>query len=182
MNAAAKSADEELAYHQAGQAVVCISLFGPRVVKQLGLTGDPVGESHFETYSNLPVPLSVRPPSHRRGEDRKPIEVDGIVDAHGVLAYAGVAAVYTHFRNQGRSEDIDYRTAYLGFRERLAKLASGIGIERAADQFFEDYWSEALRLLEADWEAVERVAEGLLTHRSLNGNRVDALILGEELQ
>ena len=174
--------EQELAYHQAGQAVICVTLFGARVVKNLGLSDGRVVESQFETYSRLPVPLSCRPPSHRRGEDRKPIEVEGIVDAHGVLTYSGIAAVFMHFRNLGHPEDLDYRTAYLGTREALAKLASSIGLERPVDQFYDEYWDEACRLLTADWDAVERVAEGLLTLRSLNGNRVDALVLGEELQ
>lgn len=179
---ATNQAEQELAYHQAGQAVICVTLFGARVVKNLGLSDGRVAESQFETYSRLPVPLSCRPPSHRRGEDRKPIEVEGIVDAHGILTYAGVAAVYAHFRQQGRPEDFDYQTSYLGSREALAKLASSIGVERPADHFYDEYWDEASRLLVADWEAVERVAEGLLTLRSLNGNRIDALVLGEELQ
>lgn len=177
-----KPSEEELAYHQAGQAVICVTLFGARVVKNLGLSDGRVVESQFETYSRLPVPLSCRPPSHRRGEDRKPIEVEGIVDAHGILTYSGIAAVYMHFRNQGRPEDLEYRTAYLGTREALAKLSSSIDVERPPDHFYEEYWAEACRLLTADWDAVERVAEGLLTLRSLNGNRIDALVLGEELQ
>lgn len=174
--------EEELAYHQAGQAVVCVTLFGARVVKNLGLSDDHVTESPFETYSRLPVPLTSRPPSHKRGEDRKPIEVEGIIDAHGVLTYAGVAAVHTHMRNQGGAETLEYRTAYFGPREALSKLASSIGVERPADHFYDEYWEEACRLLAANWHAVERVVEGLLTLRSLNGNRVDALVLGEELQ
>ena len=180
--AATTQTDEETAYHQAGQAVICVTLFGARVVKNLGLSGGRVTEWQFETYSRLPVPLSCRPPSHKRGEDRKPIEVEGIVDAHGILTYSGNAAVYMHYRDQGRAEAFDYQNDHLGTREALAKLASSIGVERPADKFYETYWSEANRLLTANWNAVERVADGLLTLRSLNGNRIDALVLGEELQ
>ena len=39
--AATTQTEEETAYHQAGQAVVCVTLFGARVVKNLGLSGGP---------------------------------------------------------------------------------------------------------------------------------------------
>jgi len=171
----------EQAHQRAGQAVVCVTLFGPRVVKKLEICSEPDDQSGFETYSRLPVPLTSQPPSHRRGEPRKPIAVDGIIDAHGVLAYSGVAALHAYLRNTGHAGDFDYRNTALASREALAKLASSIGVERPVEQFYEEYWQEAQRLLETQWDMVERVAEGLLTHRQLNGNRVDALILGEEL-
>lgn len=175
------NAEHEQAHYQAGQAIICVTLFGARVVKHIGFGDDSADGSGFETYSRLPVPLSSRPPNHRRGEDRKPIAVDGIVDAHGVLAYAGVAAVYAYLRAIGQSEDFDYRDSFPAPREALSKLASSIGLERPGDHFYEEYWDEARRLLETNWETVERVAEALVAHRSLNGNRVDALILGEDL-
>lgn len=171
----------EYAHHKAGQAVIGVTLFGARVIKHLSIESRPDSGSGFETYSKLPVPLSCRPPSHRRGEDRKPIEVEGIVDAHGVLAYAGVAAVSTYLRQIGQDQGFDHLTAFMTSREELSKLASSIGLERPGDHFYDEYWDEAGRLLTTHWEAVQRVAEGLLTHRTLNGNRVDALILGDEL-
>lgn len=172
---------EEYAYHRAGQAVVCVTLFGARVVKHLALGADAADGDGFETYSRLPVPLSSRPASHRRGEERKPIAVEGIVDAHGVLAYSGIAALHAYLKGKGRAEAFDHQNAHLASREALSKLASSIGVERPTEHFYEEYWQEAQRLLDSHWEAVERVAEGLLKHRALNGNRVDALILGEEL-
>lgn len=171
----------EYAHHKAGQAVICVMLFGPRVIKHLSVDNGPGSGSGFETYSKLPVPLTCRPPSHRRGEDRKPIEVEGIVDAHGVLAYAGVAAVATYLRDIGQDQGFDHLTAFIPSREGLSQLASSIGLERPEDHFYDEYWDEAGRLLATHWEAVQRVSEGLLTHRTLNGNRVDALILGDEL-
>ena len=176
-----KNAEQEQAHFQAGQAIVCVTLFGARVIKNIGFESASEGGLGFETYSRLPVPLSSKPPSHRRGEDRKPIAVEGIVDAHGVLAYAGVAAVYSYKRSLGEVDDFDYRSAFLPSREALSKLTSSIGLERPADHFYDEYWEEAGRLLETNWESVERVAEALLEHRTLNGNRVDALILGEDL-
>ncbi len=176
-----EEADFEYAHYQAGQAVICATLFGARVVKRLGLDDRPTDAPGFETYSRLPVPLSCRPPSHRRGEERKPIPVEGIVDAHGVLAYAGVAAAHSYLQSVGRCEGFDYRDAYPASREALSKLAASIGLERPADHFYEEYWDEARRLLDAHWEEVRRVTEALLTHRTLNGNRVDGLIMGEDL-
>lgn len=175
------NAEQDQAHFQAGQAIVCVTLFGPRVIKNLSFENVSEDGLGFETYSRLPVPLSSRPSSHRRGEDRKPIAVEGIVDAHGVLAYAGVAAVYAHRQSIGEAENFDYRNAFLTSREALSKLTSSIGLERPANHFYEEYWDEAARLLETNWESVERVAEALLEHRSLNGNRVDALIFGEDL-
>jgi hypothetical protein len=174
------NAAQQQAHYQAGQAVICITLFGARVIKNTGLSNDPTDNSGFETYSRLPVPLSCRPPTHRRGEDRKPIAVEGIVDGHGILAYAGVAAVYERLRRISESEDFDYLSFDLTAREGLSKLASSIGLERPGDHFYQEYWDEALRLLDTHWETVERVAAALVTHRSLNGNRVDELILGDD--
>ncbi len=174
----------ERAHHQAGRAVVCITLFGARVVKQLEMDGLPGSAAGFETYSKLPVPLSCRPPSHKRGEERKPIPVEGIVDAHGVLAYAGIAAEY-EFQQRTAIETsgeglTNFRETGSESREQLAKLASSIGLERPADHFYEEYWNEALRLLNTSWHAVESVAETLTRHQALNGRRIDALILGDE--
>ncbi len=169
------------AHMRAGQAVVCLTLFGVRVIKNLELTGDLGNEAGFETYSRLPVPLTSRPNSNRRGDERKPIATEAIVDAHGVLAYAGVAAGRAWLAGRGEAEPIEPSTAQLTARESLAKLASSIGVERPSEHFYDEYFDEAARLLEGQWAVVQRVVEGLLTHRALNGNRVDALIIGEEL-
>jgi hypothetical protein len=118
--------DQERAYHQAGRAVVCVTLFGAHVVKTLEVEGGADGAVGFETYSKLPVPLACRPPSHKRGEERKPIPVEGIVDAHGVLAYAGIAAQH-ELRSRGSVEDDDYRGRGTECREQLSKMASSIG-------------------------------------------------------
>ncbi|MCH7601123.1 MAG: hypothetical protein IH973_15340 [Myxococcales bacterium] len=174
------NAEQRRAHYQAGQAVVCITLFGARVIKNIAISKNPDDTSGIETYSRLPVPLSCRPPTHRRGEDRRPIAVEGIVDGHGVLAYSGLAAVYECLRAVGESEEFDYRDADHAAREGLSKLASSIGLERPSDHFYEEYWNEALRLLETHWETVERVAEALVIHQTLNGNRVDELILGDD--
>jgi len=172
--------DQNRAHHQAGRAVVCVTLFGAHVVKLISMEGDSDSAVGFETYSKLPVPLACRPPSHKRGEERKPIPVEGIVDAHGVLAYAGIAAQRELHAKSSEERD-DYRGNGTEAREQLAKMASSIGLERPADHFYDEYWEEARRLLNSSWAAVDSVAQALVQHQTLNGRRVDALILGEEV-
>lgn len=173
----------ERAHHQAGRAVVCVTLFGERVIKSISIDEQHFEASGFDTYSRLPVPLSCRPPSHRRGEERAPISVEGIVDAHGVLAYSGIAAEHElSSRQDGAAPRAleELRARAEASRAELAALAASIGLERPADHFYDEYWDEARRLLGSGWEAVERVAEALLEHTTLNGNRVDRLIIGED--
>jgi len=171
----------ERAHYFAGKAVVCGTLFGDRVVKNLsiGNASDDVGA--LETYSDLPIPLSSRPPENTRGGARPPIAVAAVADAHGVLAYAGAAAVEELRRRapagpQASSEPFPIDSQD---RERLAKLALQLGLERSADTFFEEYAAEASRLLGDGWPAVERLAEALSERGSLNGYRVDLLIAGK---
>jgi hypothetical protein len=169
----------EWAHHQAGRAVNCVTLFGARVIKLVGVD-DPLAEHQgLETYSRLPVPLACRPTSQKRGEERRPIPVEGIIDSHGVLAYSGIAASHLYRQFEGTEPDHDYRNGGIEARECLTKLASSIGLERPGDHFYEEYWNEATRLLDSSWETVRRVAEALESHRQLNGDRADALILGE---
>jgi hypothetical protein len=169
----------EWVHHQAGRTVICVTLFGARVIKFVNVEDSLSDERGLETFSRLPVPLSCRPTSLKRGEERKPIPVEGIIDSHGVLAYSGIAARTLYRRFAGVAEDLDYRNGGIDGRETLAKLASSIGLERPAEHFYEEYWNEATRLLDSSWEMVERVAEALESHQTLNGNRIDALILGE---
>jgi hypothetical protein len=175
----------ERAHHQAGRAVVCVTLFGERVIKLLSIDERHLEAGGFETYSRLPVPLSCRPPSHKRGEERTPISVEGIVDAHGVLAYSGIAAEHELLARDADGtppSEEELRAGTDASRARLAELASSIGLERPADHFYDEYWDEAHRLLGSGWEAVERVADALIGHTTLNGNRVDGLILGEDVR
>ncbi len=159
--------------------MICVTLFGARVIKLVTIEENLDDQQGLETFSRLPVPLSCRPTSQKRGEERKPIPAEGIIDSHGVLAYAGIAARHLYRRGGGDAEDLDYRNAGLEAREALSKLASSIGLERPGDHFYEEYWNEANRLLESSWETVGRIAEALESHRTLNGNRIDTLILGE---
>jgi hypothetical protein len=167
----------ERAHYFAGKAVVCGTLFGDRVIKCLstGRTGA------LETFSDLPIPLACRPPARPRGESRPPVAVAAVADAHGILAYAGAAAV-EELRRRGSaagSASAEPVSVDCEDRERLAKLALQLGLERPADIWFEDYAREASRLLCESWPVVERLAEALAERGSLNGDRVDLLISGE---
>lgn len=176
---------ELIARHEAGHVVVCFVLYGEQVVKQVDLYTREAVRPQTLTYSRLPIPLSCRPPSGapRRGNPA-PVSAEAIVDAHGVLCYAGLAAEVLH---QGGSSDIEPSGLTLtpcqadrvrGDRETLSALARTIGVERPADHFIRAYWDEAMRLLSASWAGVDVVAAALVKHGSLSGDRIDRLLLG----
>lgn len=176
---------ERLAHHEAGHVVVCFVLYGEQVVKQVELLGRDGARPRTFTYSRLPIPLACRPPggAPRRGNPA-PVSSDAIVDAHGVLSYAGLAAEILH---DGGSTETDPALLTLTAsqaermredREALAALARTIGVDRPAEQFIRAYWEEAVRLVAASWAGVEVMASALLEHRSLSGDRVDRLLVG----
>lgn len=176
---------ERIAHHEAGHVVVCFVLYGEQVVKQVDLRGDgDVLWPRTFTYSRLPIPLACRPPSGtpRRGNPA-PVSADAIVDAHGILSYAGIAAEILH---DGGAPEVDPGSLLLSAtqaermrddREALAALARTIGVERPAGEFIEAYWHEAMRLVAASWCGVEVMAAALLEHGSLHGDRVDRLLV-----
>jgi hypothetical protein len=172
--------------HEAGHTVVCFILYGEHVVKGLALVDD--AQPGIPTYSLMPVPTSCRPPAGvpRRGTPA-PVSVDGIVDAYGVMTYAGLAAesLWTSNGEPRRARpappdlemsDLALRDRSLADRGELQRLASLVGAERQAVHFYREYWEEALRLLRANWAAVEELADLLAEHRSLNGERIDDLL------
>lgn len=172
--------------HEAGHTVVCFVLYGEHVVKSLSISEDP--QPAIPTYSLMPVPISCRPPAGvpRRGTPA-PVSVDGIVDAYGVMTYAGLAAegllasAGDPRRSRPAPPDLEaspepVRARALEDRAELQRLAALVGAERAASQFIREYWEEALRLLRAHWDAVEALGALLADHRSLNGERVDELL------
>jgi len=176
---------ELIARHEAGHVVVCFVLYGEQVVKQVDLYTRDAVRPQTRTYSRLPIPLSCRPPSGapRRGNPA-PVSAEAIVDAHGVLCYAGLAAEILH---RGGSPDTDPIQLTLSpaqaervraDREVLAALARTIGVERPADQFLRAYWDEAMRLLSSSWAGVDLVSESLVQHGSLSGDRVDKILVG----
>jgi hypothetical protein len=167
----------KVAHHEAGHAVICFLLYGEQVIKSVEVHSRDGVLGSTSTYSRLPIPIVCRPPvgTPRRGNPA-PVSVDAIVDAHGVLSYAGVAAEEIlaptpEDEQAGGSEE----RAVLD-RERLAKLAGTVGASRPADHYFNEYSREASRLLRSQWHGVEVLAEALVEHGSLNGDRVDSLL------
>ncbi len=176
----------EATIHEAGHTVVCFLLYGEHVVKGLAVLEE--AQPGIPTYSLMPVPISCRPPAGvpRRGTPA-PVSVDGIVDAYGVMTYAGLAAE-SLFGANGEARrarpappdlemgEAGVRTRALADRSELQRLASLVGAERQAVHFYREYWEESLRLLRAHWEAVESLSSLLAEHRSLNGERVDEVL------
>ena len=155
-------------------------------MKGLTLSDEP--QPAVPTYSLMPVPISCRPPAGvpRRGTPA-PVSVDGIVDAYGVMTYAGLAAEGLLAANgdprraRPAPPDLevgahDVRARALEDRGELQRLAALVGAERPSGEFIRAYWEEALRLLRAHWDATLALGELLSTHRSLNGERVDELL------
>jgi len=171
----------ERSHYFAGKAVVCGTLFGDRVIKCVSAGASAEQSGALETFSDLPIPLACRPPTRARGEARPPVAVAAVADAHGVLAYAGAAAVEELRRlgPAGSTTEVAPFPVDREDREHLAKLALQLSLERPADIYFDDYAREASRLLRESWPAVERIAEVLAERGSLNGDRVDLLVSGE---
>jgi len=181
----------EDAHRQAGRAVVCVVQYGPNVVKDASIVPHRDAIGAVTTFSNLPIPISARPPvepTTRRGK-RPPIEPSSLIDAQGICAYSGIAAEYLFSCDQrAGARDADpapllevyrHRESAVEEREELARLAATLGAERPAGDFFDAYWDEAIRLLRAHWTCVSKLAEALLEHHTLGGDRVDAIVLGQ---
>ena len=125
---------------------------------------------------------------YRRGE-QVGVVPEKLIDAHGIFAYAGIAAERLALR-KGRFENTDtesempwerwFGAARRG-REELARIAKLIGLSRPADEFYSAYCEEAERLLDPVWKTVDELAEALLERRELMGHHVDRLVHGEEV-
>jgi hypothetical protein len=173
-----------MAHHEAGHAVICFVLYGEQVIKAIEVGSRDGFPGNVSYYSRLPIPIACRPPvgAPRRGNPA-PVSAEAIVDAHGVLSYAGIAAegLYggTQTESHLNSEPVmDGEMQNRGWvdREALSKLASTVSTARPADQFFAEYWHEATRLLRGHWHAVEALAASLQEQPSMNGDRVDLLL------
>lgn len=168
------------AHHEAAHAVICFLLYGQDVIREVALHGPRVAEPGLSTFSRLPIPIVCRPVG---GEPRRgnpaPVSSNAIVDAHGILRYSGSAAEALLACWDGAPQaltDESARQRQNSDREALSKLSSLVRSERPEDVFYSEYWDEAIRLLRANWAAVEELAEALQRHGTLSGARVDHLL------
>ena len=177
-----------VAYREAGRATICEVLYGPNVLKYAVI--DPeAGEGDVVTYSGLPLPLDCRPPAGRRRGEQVGVVPEKLIDAHGIFAYAGIAAERLALR-KGRFGIVDcesempwehWHGAARRGREELARIAKLIGLSRPVEEFYTAYCEEAERLLDPVWKTVDELAEALLDRRELMGHHVDRLVHGEEV-
>jgi hypothetical protein len=177
-----------VAYREAGRATICEILYGPNVVKHAVI--DPVlYEGEVVTFSGLPLPIDCRPPAGRRRGEQVGVVPEKLIDAHGVFAYAGIAAERIALR-RGRFEGVDldfelpwerwFGAARRG-REDLSRIAKLLGMSRPAEEFYTAYCEEAERLLDPVWSTTEELAEALLERNELMGHHVDRLVHGDEV-
>lgn len=171
------------AHREAARAVVCFVLYGERVIREVGPVGaSPEEAGGMKTFSLLPIPLVCRPSSGlpRRGNPA-PVSGEAIVDAHGILAYAASVGerLFRNLKTATTPDALDEgeRFGFMRDREGLGRLADTLRLERPAETFFPEYWEEAERLLRAHWAGVSTLAEALIQHGSLSGERIDDLLL-----
>jgi hypothetical protein len=173
-----------LAHHEASHAVVCFVLYGQEVIREIKLFGDHPGEDPgMKTFSLLPIPIVCRPSSGvpRRGNPA-PVSPEAIVDAHGILSYAGSVgeALFQGFDVDNAGPDSllskDQLERFTQDRRGLARLADTVSLSRPSDSVYPEYWNEASRLLRSHWSGVSSIADRLYQRGSLNGDRIDALL------
>ena len=175
---------ELLAHHEAAHALVCFILYGEQVIREVDLYGaEPAASSGMSTYSLLPIPIVCRPSTGvpRRGNPA-PVSPEAIVDAHGILSYAGSLGEVLcqgHAIGDALPEDLldeDQLTRFAVDRQSLARLADTVRLCRSSETFYPEYWKEAERLLRGHWHGVSVIAESLGERGALNGDRVDTLL------
>ena len=173
-----------LAFHEASRAVLCFLLYGDQVIREVNLFAEGGASApRMSTFSLLPIPLVCRPTSGvpRRGNPA-PVSSEGIVDAHGILSYAGAVGetlaqgVQVDPASPESALNDDQRSRFAVDREALSRLADTVRLSRPGDVFFADYWNEAERLLGGAWPAVVEVAESLCERGALRGDRIDAML------
>ena len=177
-----------VAYREAGRATICEILYGPNVLKHAII--DPVaGDGEVVTFSGLPLPVDCRPPAGRRRGEQVGVVPEKLIDAHGVFAYAGIAAERIALR-RGHIEAVDVESElvwerWLGAarrgREKLSRIAKLLGLSRPPEEFYTAYCEEAERLLEPVWSTVEELREALLERHELMGHHVDRMVHGDEV-
>jgi len=174
-----------VAYRQAGQVMVCEILYGPNVVKHAVIDAER-REGEVVTFSGLPLPIACRPPAGRRRGEQVGVAPEALVDAHGVFAYAGIAAERIALE-RGHFPSIDqpvtgwqhWEGAARRDRDELARISRLLGLQRPADEFYAEYCEEARRLIEPLWKSVVELAEALLQRNQLMGHQVDRIVHGD---
>ena len=173
------------AFHEAGHAVICFVLYGEEVVRDVGLARGSDGPGGISTFSKLPIPMVCRPSG---GEPRRgnpaPVSSDAIVDAHGVLQYAGsVAEALLSSWEAKSSETCDESARERSRADRVAlfEVSSLVGRDRDCETFYAEYWEEAARLLRAHWAGVVALAETLARHGHLSGARCDQVLRASQI-
>ena len=168
------------AFHDAAQALICFLLYGEEVVREVVVRGRGAEAGGVSTFSKLPIPMVCRPSG---GEPRRgnpaPVSSDAIVDAHGILSYAGAVAESLLVSWEARAENLQSPATLERMkadRAALAAMCALVGSDRAPETFFSEYWEEAARLLRSNWPAVGALAEVLESQGRLNGARVDDLL------
>jgi hypothetical protein len=177
-----------VAYREAGRATICEILYGPNVLKHAVI--DPeAGDGEVATFSGMPLPIDCRPPAGRRRGEQVGVAPERLIDAHGVFAYAGIAAERVALR-KGRFEGADTEVELVWERwlavarrdrEELARIAKLLGLSRPVEEFYAAYCEEAERLLGPVWDTVEKLVTALLDRRQLMGHHVDRLVHGDEV-
>jgi len=173
-----------LAHHEAAHAVVCFVLYGEQVIREVDLFADQPRETpRMSTYSLLPIPIVCRPDCGRpRRGNPAPVSPEAIVDAHGVLSYAGtLGEVLFQGLGRGDSSPQDLLSEaqikrFAADRQALSRLADTVRLSRESTTFYAEYWNEAERLLGTHWRGVTMIAEVLCQRGSLNGDRIDAVL------
>ncbi|MDE0885122.1 MAG: hypothetical protein OSB70_06280 [Myxococcota bacterium] len=171
-----------LARHAAAaRAVICFVLYGEEVIREISVSS---GGNSLRTFSLLPIPATCRPDTTipRRGNPA-PVSSSGVVDAHGILAYAAavggvLAGSGGPSASESRPEQVarDQTDVFRRDRIDLGRLADTLMLSRPAETFYKEYWQEAERLLRAHWVGVEMLAEVLSRHPVLTGERIDKIL------
>jgi len=173
------------AFHEAAHAVICFVLYGEEVVRDVSLASAVDGPGGVSTFSKLPIPMVCRPSG---GEPRRgnpaPVSSDAIVDAHGVLQYAGSVAEALLVSWEAKSADPIDELAQgraLADRAALFEVSKLVGRERNPETFYPEYWEEAARLLRAHWGGVMLLAETLARHGRISGTRCDQVLRSSQI-
>ena len=168
------------AFHEAAHAVICFVLYGEEVVRDVSLACAVDGPGGVSTFSKLPIPMVCRPSG---GEPRRgnpaPVSSDAIVDAHGVLQYAGSVAEALLVSWEAKADhlsDASARERSQADRVALCEVSKLVGRDRHSETFNAEYWEEAARLLRAHWGGVVLLAETLARHGRIRGTRSDQVL------